>query len=166
MTYFELFGIPVSLQVDTAQLAKTYFQLSRQFHPDFHTNATEAEQENALEMTSLLNKAWKTFQNPDATLRYALTTKGVIDEEEKHTLSPEFLMEMMEINEAISEGDTSNAEQLLSQIRNIEASIYDPVKSIIEHYIDEKTSSEELAKVKEYYFQKKYLNRIRSRISS
>ena len=33
--YFELFGIPVQLQVDTNALRPTFFALSRKFHPDF-----------------------------------------------------------------------------------------------------------------------------------
>lgn len=166
MTYFELFQIPLSLTVDIAALSKTYIKLSRQYHPDFHTQASETEQEHALEMTSLLNKAWKTFQNKEATLRYALTVKGILDPEEKQSLSPEFLMDMMDINEAITEGDPANKPALLAKIQAIEDSIYTPVIHIIEQYNDALSSSEELLKVKAYYFQKKYLNRIRSRISA
>lgn len=165
MTYFELFEIPVSLRVDPSKLSKTYFKLSRQFHPDFHTHASAEEQEKALEITSLLNEAWKTFQNPSATLRYALTVKGLLDKEEKHSLSPDFLMDMMEINEALSEEDAGkDPSLLLAKIQELENAIYDPVKKIIEHYDDLTATQEELAKVKEYYFQQKYLNRIRTRI--
>lgn len=165
MTYFELFGLPILLKVDAQQLSKTYFELSRKYHPDFHTQANEAAQEEALEMTSLLNKAWKTFKDPNATLRYALTIKGVLDSEEKYQLSPDFLMEMMDINEQLSEEDPSAFPTILKEIDRKEEEIYEPVRQIIEHYNDNSSSSAQLLAVKEYYFQKKYLDRIRERLA-
>lgn len=164
MTYFELFEIPFSLQVDAQQLAKKYFELSRKYHPDFHTHADDSSQEQALEMTSLLNKAWKTFKDPHATLRYALTLKGLLDAEEKHQLSPDFLMEMMDINEQLSEEEVSSYPAILKALENMEKAIYEPVKATIEHYNDSKATQQELLDVKEYYFQKKYLDRIRQRL--
>lgn len=164
MNYFELFDIPFSLRVDPQQLSKKYFELSRKFHPDFHTHAEDSMQEEALEMTSLLNKAWKTFKDPNATLRYALTLKGLLDSEEKHQLSPDFLLEMMDINEQLSEEDPSSFPAMLDQIAKMEQSIYEPVKDIIEGYNEADTSQEQLLEVKEYYFRKKYLDRIRQRL--
>lgn len=166
MTYFELFEIPFCLQVNAQLLSKKYFDLSRKYHPDFFTQSDSASQEEALEMTSLLNKAWKTFKDPNATLRYALTLKGLLDSEEKHQLSPDFLMEMMDINEQLSEGDPSTFPALEEKLKKIEEAIYGPVKAIIEQYQDGSTSHTQLLEVKEYYFRKKYLNRIRQRLSN
>lgn len=164
MTYFELFEIPFSLQVDAQQLSKKYFELSRKYHPDFHTHADDASQERALEMTSLLNKAWKTFKDPQATLRYALTLKGLLDGEEKHQLSADFLMEMMDINEQLSEEDASSFPSIAESLGKMDQAIYEPVKDILEHYNESTTSQEQLLEVKEYYFRKKYLDRIRQRL--
>jgi molecular chaperone HscB len=166
MTYFELFEIPFSLQVNTQELTKKYFELSRKYHPDFFTQSDSASQEEALEMTSLLNKAWKTFKDPNATLRYALTLKGLLDSEEKHQLSPDFLMEMMDINEQLSDGDPATFPAITEELKKMEAAIYEPVKAIIEQYQDAHTSEEQLMDVKEYYFRKKYLDRIRQRLAN
>jgi molecular chaperone HscB len=166
MTYFELFEIPFSLKVNTQELSKKYFELSRKYHPDFFTQSDSASQEEALEMTSLLNKAWKTFKDPNATLRYALSLKGLLDNEEKHQLSPDFLMEMMDINEQLSEGDPSTFPALAEELKKMEEAIYEPVKAIIEQYLDAHTSEEQLMDVKEYYFRKKYLDRIRQRLAN
>lgn len=164
MTYFELFEIPFSLQVDAQQLSKKYFELSRKYHPDFHTLTDDASQEKALEMTSLLNKAWKTFKDPNATLRYALTLKGLLDAEEKHQLSPDFLMEMMDINEQLSDEDPSSYPSIVEALGKMEQAIYEPVKATLEHYDESTTSQEQLLEVKEFYFRKKYLDRIRQRL--
>ena len=157
MNYFELFDIPVSLQVDKNTLAKKYFELQKQFHPDFFTQATEHEQSEALEKSSQINKALKVLKNQNETIKYVLQLKGLLEEEEKYQLPPEFLMEVMELNEELS----ANSQQ---QINDFETEIYEPVKNIIENFSAETTSAEELLKVKEYYYKKKYLQRILDRI--
>ena len=77
MNYFEIFGIPVQLKVDKNELPKKFFELSRKFHPDFYANTTPSEQNRALEITANLNKAFKTFQNPDDTIKYVLAVKRI-----------------------------------------------------------------------------------------
>ena len=42
--------------------------------------------------------------------------------------------------------------------------IYEPVKEIVEHYQEGAVSEKELLQVKEYYFKKKYLDRIRQQL--
>lgn len=164
MNYFELFNIPVQLKVDVKALNKTFFSLSRLYHPDFYTQGTQAEQEEALEKTALLNQAWKTFQRPDETIAYVLQLKGLLEPEEKYNLDPDFLMEVMEINEAISENNPSLKATQLDRLAEMESSIYEPVKTIIENYRDQPTDDGKLQLVKAYYFQKKYLDRIRQSI--
>ena len=156
MNYFELFEIPVSLVVDKNLLAKKYFELQKKFHPDFYAQETEFEQADALEKSSQINKALKTLRNSDETIKYVLQLKGLLEEEEKYQLPPAFLMEVMELNEELSEDSRQ-------QVDELETEIYLPVKHIIEHFSDA-TSTEDLLKVKEYYFKKKYLQRILDRI--
>jgi molecular chaperone HscB len=156
MNYFELFNIPVSLKVDKNSLAQKYFELQKQYHPDFFTQATEYEQAEALEQSSQINKALKVLKNDMETIKYVLQLKGLLEEEEKYQLPPAFLMEVMELNEELSE----NSQQ---QINTLENEIYTPVKGIIESFKDT-TTTEELLKVKEYYYKKKYLQRILDRM--
>ncbi|MCX6316606.1 MAG: Fe-S protein assembly co-chaperone HscB [Bacteroidetes bacterium] len=163
--YFDLFEIPVQLKVDTAALSARFFALSRQFHPDYYAQAGPEEQAGALEQSAQLNKAWKTFNDPDATIKYVLQEKGLLEEEEKYELSPAFLMEVMDINEALMDLDGDAAgEQLLQQINELEKDIYAPVQTVVEQYREGITTREELLQVKEWYFQKKYLDRIRQQL--
>jgi molecular chaperone HscB len=158
MNYFELFNIPVSLQVDKKLLAQKYIDLQKINHPDFFSQATEFEQAQALETSSQINKALKTFKSEEETIKYVLQLKGILQEEEKYQLPPDFLMEVMELNEELSDNS-------LAQVTAFEADIYAGVKEIIEHYNDASITSEELLKVKEYYFKKKYLQRILERLA-
>jgi molecular chaperone HscB len=165
MNYFELFGIPVQLQVNPALLSKKFFELSRQHHPDYVANENSQVQSEALERSALLNKAWKTFQDPGATIKYVLLEKGLLEEEEKYELPPGFLMEVLEINEQLMDSDATDIGNLQSIISNLQSAIYAPVKAIVENYKEGITTKEELLQVKEYYFKKKYLDRITKELS-
>lgn len=166
MTYFEIFNIPVQLRVNTAALSRRFFELSRQYHPDYFATATPAEQETALERSALLNKAWKTFQQPDETIKYVLAQKGLLAEEEKYDLSPLFLAEVMELNEALMDADEPGVQTSLQQrIEQLQQESYAPVRDIIENYNDESATKEQLLQVKEYYYRKKYLERIRRQLA-
>lgn len=168
MNYFELFEIPVQLRTDKDLIKKKYFELSKKYHPDYFVNADEKEQQNALEASALLNKALKTLSNQDSTIAYVLKERGIFEENEKYALAPDFLMEMMEINEEFSEAlldnDPNIKTKLYQRLSHLENEIYEPVQKIIENYQDGITTKEELLQVKDYYFKKKYLERLRQQL--
>ena len=164
MNYFELFEIPETLTPDAKIIRQKFHELSRKYHPDFYTQSSESEQSDILEKAALLNKAYKVFQNKDALIKYVLMEKCLLAEEEKYVLPPEFLMEVMEHNEALMEakmeGDNTNVEKVKSTIFQLQSQIYEPVQHIVEKYPLLKTPAEDLLELKQYYFQKKYLDRI------
>jgi molecular chaperone HscB len=164
MNYFEFYNIPVSLQPDLTLIKQRFYELSRKYHPDFYSQATETEQSDALEKSSLVNKAFKTFSNHEETIKYVLQTKSLLEEEEKYQLSPDFLMEIMDLNEELMdakmEEDEGRMAAIQSQISTVQNEIYEPVKAIVEHYKEDVTTEKELLQVKEYYYRKKYLQRI------
>lgn len=166
MNYFELFEIPVQLKVEKTALPAKYFELSRKYHPDFFVNSTDHEKNEVLERSALLNKAFKTFQNPDDTIKYVLQLKELMQEEEKYELPPAFLMEVLEINEQLmdAEDDPVIKEKLSSAIHTLQSEIYEPVKKIVESYQEGITTEKELLQVKEYYYKKKYLDRLRKQL--
>ncbi|MEO6669395.1 MAG: iron-sulfur cluster co-chaperone HscB C-terminal domain-containing protein [Ferruginibacter sp.] len=161
MNYFELFGLPVSPVVSKTSLSAKYFELQKQSHPDFYTQATEIEQDDSLKRSADINKAFTIFRDEQRTIEYFLQTTGMIIENEKYNLPPDFLMEMMEINEAIAEEDASAVAKKLAEY---EASLYGVVKPVIENYDKLNSSQADLLKLKEYYYKKKYLNRILDRL--
>jgi molecular chaperone HscB len=164
MNHFELFEIPVTLQPDLQLVKQKFYALSRKYHPDFYTRENDSEQAESLELSSQVNKAFKVFQSRDETIKYVLQLKDLLEEEEKFTLPPAFLMEMMELNEQMMEAkmddDDAAKAALKDTIATVAQSIYAPVKAIVDGYQEGNTSDEDLLKVKEYYYKKKYLNRI------
>ena len=168
MNYFELYGLPVLMKVDVAEIKQKFYQLSRQYHPDFHIQSDDDKQANMLEKSADVNKAYKVFQNPDDTIKYVLQLKNLIHEEEKYELDPDFLMEVMEINERLMEletgGDTEALDQTVLKTKELLTQIYNDVEPIVENYQEGVTTEKELLQVKSYYYKKKYLQRILDKI--
>jgi molecular chaperone HscB len=162
MNYFELFEMPVELRPDKNALRKKFLELSGKYHPDRFAGGSGEEQEESLEKTSLINKAYKTLSDPDALIRYVLEEKGLLVTDEKYNLPAGFLMEMMELNDELGEsGDDENKKaELLIKLRTAEQEIYQPVYPVIENFRDGVTGEAELLQLKDYFFKKKYLLRI------
>lgn len=168
MNHYELYALPVSFRIDPAGLKKKFYELSRKYHPDFHTHLGEGEQATLLETSSQVNKAYKIFSDEDETIRYLLQLKGLLEDEEKYGLDPAFLLEVMDINEELMELELDEtAEQLIDveqKTNRLLLKIYDDVAGTLETYQEGITSEEELLQVKDFYYKKKYLQRILDRI--
>ena len=93
--YFELFDIPVSLQVDKAVLRQKYLALSRQHHPDYFVNESAEAQEEALNASAALNRALKVFNDTDNTIRYVLLEKGLMQARIKDPDAPDTLQRFL-----------------------------------------------------------------------
>jgi len=168
MNYFELFEIPVQFRPDPVFLKKKFYELSRKYHPDFHSQADGRRQAEALETSSMVNKAYKTFQDEDATIRYILKLHGLIEEEEKYELDKGFLMEVLELNELLMEADTSDVsamKEVRQKTEELNNELYNDIKPILDGYQEGDTSKERLLQVKDYYFKKKYLQRILDKLA-
>jgi molecular chaperone HscB len=158
MNYFELFDLPVSFSIDQVLLKKKFYQLSKNYHPDFYEkNDTISEEEN-LQMSSKVNEGYVLLQNKYAIIGYVLKLKGFVQEEEKYNLAPSFLMEVMELNEDLN--DTS-----IIQINKLSEEIALPISTLLSMENLDDLSVEDWGKIKEYYYQKKYLNRLQQRVN-
>ncbi len=160
MNYFELFEIPLGPAVDKAIVSRNYLQLQKKYHPDFFTGAGEVEQEEVLELSADINKAYKIFQNADKTIEYFLQVSGIISADEKFQLPNDFLLEMMEINEALLE----EPEKAKKEVNKIGEKLNIEMKGIVDNYWLGLTDGTSLQHLKTIYFKKKYLQRILDRL--
>ena len=169
--YFELYEIPLSFSPDAAEVKKKFYAMSKQFHPDRFTLADEAIRAEALRNAADNNEAYKTLSDSDKTMAYILRLNKLLEEEEKYSLPPAFLMEMMELNEAVSEyeEDAENtllknqAEQEMNAQMNAWKAEMEPLLQAFEQNNEDK---EVLIKIKDFYFRKKYLLRIKERLTT
>lgn len=159
MNYFEIFDMPVSLQVNKNELQKKYDELQKKHDFD------EVQKQNETSEDSLLiNNGYNIFLDADETIKYVLQLKGLFSEEEQYELAPEFLVEMKEIEEMLANNDVLVLEEAESKINYHEKYLYEQIQNILENYNEEITTGEQLLLVKEYYYKKKYLDGILARL--
>ena len=171
VNYFELYALPVSFHPHTANVKFKFYELSRTWHPDRFAQSDDATRAEALRMAALNNDAYKTLSNPDALMAYILKLYGMLEEEEKYNLPPDFLMEMMELNELISEYelDPTNEEARSEATEAIESEFREwdlEVAPLTRRFNEGEHTPALLSEIKDYYFRRKYLLRIQERIAT
>lgn len=106
--YFELFGLPAAFDLDAVDLAVRYRELQRRFHPDRFASAPAPERRLSMQMTAQINAGFQTLKEPVARARYLLGLQGIDTGQETDTvMNPAFLMEQMELREALAQATQS-----------------------------------------------------------
>lgn len=166
-SYFELYNLPLTFKVDEILLKKKFYALSREYHPDFHASESQEKQDDVLELSSLNNKAYKVLSDPLKRIEYILELHDMLAEEGKYTLPQDFLMDMMDVNEALMDmeldPDPGRLMTISSEIDHLEASLFDELKLLTNEF-DSKTNPDPniiLLKIKDIWYREKYLQRIR-----
>jgi len=101
--YFQLFGLPVGFAVDGEALALRYRDLQKAVHPDRFAGGSDRERLLSVQQASLINEAFRTLKDPLARARYLLELSGIVLSDSDTAMDPMFLMEQMELREALDE---------------------------------------------------------------
>lgn len=167
-SYFELYELPLTFKVDENLLKKKFYALSREYHPDFHANESQVKQDEILELSTLNNKAYNVLSDPLKRIEYMLEIHDMLAEDDKYTLPQDFLMDMMDVNEALMDmeldPDPGRLMTISSEIDQLEASLFDELKLLTDEF-DAKTNLDPnriLLKIKDIWYREKYLMRIRT----
>ncbi len=169
--YFELYGLPVSMRPDKAAVKSKFYELSRRYHPDRFASTGADEMAENLRMAAVNNDAYRTLTDPDKTMAYVLTLAGMLEDEEKYTLPPDFLMEMMDLNEAVSDFEDmpDNEQARLTAMNSLaeQMQAWESHATTLTDRFEAGDKDEQLLKqIKDMYFRKKYLLRIQQRIDT
>ena len=145
--------------------------MNRQYHPDFFTQADAQSQEEALEMTSLNNKAYQTLADKDLRIKHILQVNEQFQEDEKYQLPQSFLMEMMDINEELmeiqfSDNPKEGIEKIGQQIDAIESLLQKDIHPVMQAFDENPQNIDGLALVKEFYYKNRYLLRVKESLSN
>lgn len=166
MNYFELYELPLSFNPDQELVKQKFYALSKKFHPDFYINESQEKQDEVLELSTQNNKAFQVLKDPQKRLQYILELKGQLIEGENYTLPQHFLMEMMEVNEALMELEFEpNADQLVQvkkQVAEIEQALTKELQTLMTSFDEQIGKEEEVLKaIKDSYYRNKYILRIK-----
>lgn len=151
MNHFELYHIPVSFNPDLDLVQARRDALMKD--PD---RAEQAE------------KAYDILQDQDATLKYILQIKGLLQPHEVYEPDPQFSLEVSDINEELLQLEFDEKQEQLMNVEQktnrVLLKIIEDVATVMDGYKEDTGTEEALLQVKEYYQQKKYLEGILDRI--
>lgn len=171
MTYFELYDLPVTFHPDQNVVKQQFYALSKKYHPDFYINESAEKQEEVLELSTLNNKAFQVLKDPQKVLQYVLTLKEVIAEGENYTLPQSFLMEMMDVNDAIMDlqfdPDPEKTAEIKQQITDFAQSLDRELALYTQGFetLDAEQQTVQLAKIKDIHYRSKYLHRLQQSLT-
>ena len=108
MNHFELFNLPVALDIDLATLKTEFLKLQQQYHPDKAT-----DKDHALIKSSEINQAYKVLSQVDSRAGYLLSLKKQDYHLDQSISDFEFLQDALEIREQLDEAHGSDDLQSL-----------------------------------------------------
>ena len=161
--YFDFYELPVKFNLNEQELKEKYFQLLKLNHPDFHVNDAEKYQASLVN-SSFNNEAYKCLSNFYRRANYILSISALpLDEK----LPSDFLMEMMDLNEALAEAeiedDMPRMKQLFEEVSQFEA---DNDKEFLNaaFALNSGNTALSMQLLKDSYLKMKYILRLKERL--
>src|SRR5690242_1322327 len=117
MNYFVLLSLPQSFDLDLAALEAAYFAAQRQYHPDRFVSKSPEERAKAASLSADVNEAYKTLKHPLSRAKHLLALSGITVLDEANSAKPDqaLLAEIMELQEAIADGQKPNIRALIAE---------------------------------------------------
>lgn len=146
--YFELFGLPVSFDVDGETLALRYRDLQRALHPDRFASASDEERRLSVQQAAQVNEGFRVLKAPLLRARYLLELRGLPVDDRDTAMDPAFLMDQMELREALAAVSTAEDRFLaLERVRDaIESRERQLMEELRRHFDDDDPAALEKAR--------------------
>ena len=111
-SYFELFELDLTFEIDLKRLSSAQQRLQAVYHPDRFVNASEQDKRLSVQQASWINEAFETLSRPVKRARYMLELSGLeLNDESETTSDTTFLSEQIALREEIEDCRT-NADPL------------------------------------------------------
>lgn len=162
-THFELFELPVSFDLELQDLSQRYRELQRVVHPDNFANASDRERRLSVEKAAVINDAYQILKSPLRRARYMLELLSVsFDDEKDMALDPAFLMEQIELREALAElNQQDDPMTSLNKIMvDIKQRITDELTAIREGLAEETLDESQKNDLKQRIHKMQFLNKL------
>ena len=117
-SHFELFGLAAAFGLETEALERSYRDIQARVHPDRFAHAGDAERRASLQWTTRVNEAYRTLKDPVQRAKHLLELHGIDVAFETNTaMPPEFLMQQMELREALESATAAQDASRLDTLR-------------------------------------------------
>ena len=115
--YFQLLGVERRYQQDENELRTKYLALNRHSHPDFHTGDSEAVRELSMQISSALNNAYRTLQEPVGRAEYLVELLGGRSSAQEKSVPEGFLDEVLALREEVESAELEDDAPKLASLR-------------------------------------------------
>jgi molecular chaperone HscB len=120
--HFDLFGLAPAYALEIDALERSYREIQSRVHPDRFAHAGDAERRASLQWTTRVNEAYRTLKDSVQRAKHLLELHGVDVAFETNTaMPPDFLMQQMELREALESAvgkkDPSSLDALRHDLR-------------------------------------------------
>ena len=170
--YFAFYGLTESFLPDEGALKRVYYAKSRETHPDFHATSSAEIQADMLHQATLNTDAYRTLTDADKRMAYILRQHGLLDEGKQEQLPPDFLMDMMDLNEQLMDLETTPNPESVAQVAAEVTALADTLDAGIHPVLagyeglpaDHRPAA--LQQIRTYYLKKRYLLRIQQQLAT
>lgn len=109
LSYFELFGLSPTFDIDLKVLESNYRKIQSESHPDRFVTASNAEKITSMQTATLANEGYLTLKSPGLRGAYLLGLSGIVAIDEKNNQMPaDFLMQQIEWREAVEDAENAH----------------------------------------------------------
>jgi len=110
---FTLMGFEPDLELDEAELKSRFEHLRTQFHPDRFSHGSALERRLAVQRAADINAAYAVLSNPLSRAQLYFELRGITLDEARSMGDAAFLMQQMELREALEDAHDNEARQAL-----------------------------------------------------
>jgi molecular chaperone HscB len=101
--HFTVMGLRPRLNLDPSHLQKKFYELSRNYHPDFYQTKTPKEKSISETVTAMINTAYETLNDPIKRIEYLLVLEGMPIEQGNSKPPMDLFEEILSVQEALSD---------------------------------------------------------------
>ena len=161
--FFELFGLPVSYDVNLNQVQQQYMALQKKVHPDNFANGSDLEKRLSMQRTSWINEAQTTLKDPVLRAIYLLKLSGVdFSLENETTMDAAFLMQQLEMRERL-ENIKSEADPL-ARLDDMAKDVRSTTKTMMENFV-QSFENEQLDEAREWIRKLQFMQKAKNEIN-
>ena len=170
--YFAFYDLPESFLPNEPELKRRYYAKSRETHPDFHATSAPEHQAAMLRQATFNTDAYRTLADPDQRMAYLLRRHGLLAEGKQEALPPDFLMDMLDLNEQLMDlstaPDATAEARVTAEVAALANTLDADIQPVLAGYeglpADHRPAA--LEQIRTYYLKKRYLLRIQQQVAT